>query len=64
MREPLSPTTRARVICVIQIATLLVALWPGVRQPVSGAIAAAGLAALAYSFFADTLRLWRQASRG
>jgi phosphatidylglycerophosphate synthase len=60
MRQPLSPTNRARAICVIQIAALLVALLPMVQPPASNAIAAAGLAALTYSFAVDTRRLWRQ----
>jgi len=60
MREPLAPTNRARVICVVQIAALLAALLPNVHPPASAAIAGAGLAALAYSFAVDTKRLWQQ----
>jgi len=63
MRQPLAPTNRARVICVVQIAALLVALLPAVPPPASAGIAAGGLAALAYSFAVDTLRLWRQRSQ-
>lgn len=64
LRGPLPPTNRARVICVVQVAALLVALLPGVDPPASALIAAAALAALAYSFVVDTIRLWRQASPG
>lgn len=60
MRRPLSPTLRARVICVIQIVALLVALAPAVDHPASAFVAGAGLAALVYSFAADTIRLWMQ----
>ena len=60
MRAPLTPTRRARLICVLQVIALIVAILPSMTPPLSHGIAAAGLALLCYSFFADTLRLWRQ----
>ena len=60
MQGPLVPTLRGRVICVVQIAALIVAVVPAVAPPASAAIAAIGLAALCYSFLVDTLRLWRR----
>src|SRR5262245_16902572 len=59
MRRPLSPTQRARVICVVQIVTLIVAIGPVVPGRLGGPVAAAGLLSLAYSFCVDTVRLWR-----
>ena len=60
MRGPLAPTRRGRVICVVQIVTLIVAIAPIVPTPLSTLVAGAGLLILAYSFFVDTIRLWRQ----
>lgn len=60
MRAPLTPTRRARVICVVQVVALIAAVHPAVAPPASGAIAALGLVALLYSFAVDTLRLYRQ----
>jgi phosphatidylglycerophosphate synthase len=62
MRAPLAPTIRAKAICAVQIVALLLCLIPSVRPPASDLIAAAGLAALTYSFAADTWRLWSQQS--
>jgi hypothetical protein len=59
LRRPLVPTRRARVICVVQIAALLLAIVPAITPPLSTMIAAAGLTLLCFSFLADTLRLWR-----
>jgi phosphatidylglycerophosphate synthase len=59
MRRPLTPSFRGRLMCVVQIVTLIVAIAPIVQPPASGAIAACGLAALCYSFVVDTLRLAR-----
>jgi phosphatidylglycerophosphate synthase len=58
VRGPLAPTRRARVICVVQIGSLLLVIVPAVLPPASAAIAAVGLASLSYSFLMDTLRLW------
>ena len=62
MRRPLTPTLRGRLICIVQIGALIVAILPPVERPASTIVAALGLAALCYSFLADTLRLWRHAS--
>src|SRR5262249_57229581 len=59
MRRPLAPTQRARVICVAQIVTLIVAIAPSIPRRLSLPVAATGVLALSYSFFADTVRLWR-----
>lgn len=61
LARPLAPTVRAKAICVIQIAGLLVALLPAIEPPISNMIAGAALAALSYSFLADIGRLWRLA---
>ena len=60
MRRPLAPTMRGRAICVAQIMLLIGAMLPAVGAPSSGRIAAVGLAVLGYSFFVDTLWLWRR----
>jgi phosphatidylglycerophosphate synthase len=59
LRQPLAPSTRGKVICVVQIAGLVFALLPMVRQPYSAWIAAASLAALTYSFVVDIAWLFR-----
>jgi len=59
MRQPLAPTLRARVICVVQMVVLIVAIAPIVPPSVSEPIAALGLMALSYSFIVDTVRLWQ-----
>ena len=59
MRRPLTPTQRGRIICVVQIVTLIVSIGPIVPRQLSMPVAAAGLLTLAYSFFVDTVRLWR-----
>jgi phosphatidylglycerophosphate synthase len=59
MNGPLPPTRRARFICVIQVAALIVVIAPAVMPPASAIVAALALIALAYSFFVDTVRLWR-----
>jgi phosphatidylglycerophosphate synthase len=58
MRRPLPGSFRARAICVVQVAALLVALAPMIRPPLSAAIALGGLLALSYSFWVDTRWLW------
>jgi phosphatidylglycerophosphate synthase len=61
MSAPLQPTLRAKAICVVQIAVLILVLFPVVLPPLSTALAAAGLLLLGYSFLVDTCWLWRQA---
>jgi phosphatidylglycerophosphate synthase len=63
MRGPLRPTLRAKAICIVQIATLVVAILPVVPPAASRVIAAVGLAALTWSFAVDTRWLWRHRSR-
>lgn len=62
MRRPLTPTLRGRVICVVQIASLIIAIVPAITPPASSIVAAIGLLALSYSFLVDTLWLWRHAT--
>jgi phosphatidylglycerophosphate synthase len=61
MRRELMPSRRRQIVCVIQVCALIVILLPEVTPPQSTWIAAAALGALSYSFFVDTLWLWRQA---
>lgn len=61
LRRPLAPSRRRRVICVIQVAALVVSLapWPGPPLP---ALACAAAGALVYTSFAvDVRQLWRSA---
>jgi hypothetical protein len=53
-------TLRAKAICVVQTATLVLAIVPAIAQPASALLAAVGLLALCYSFLVDTLWLWRR----
>jgi phosphatidylglycerophosphate synthase len=62
LRAPLTPTRRARVICVVQIVALIVAVAPIIPPPLSTFSSAVGLLTLAYSFLVDTARLRRQAN--
>jgi phosphatidylglycerophosphate synthase len=57
MRAPLPPTFRAKAICAVQIASLLLCLVPSIDPPASSVVAGAGLAALTYSFAVDIWRL-------
>ena len=61
MREPLFPSVRRKAICVVQIVGLILTILPPIAPPASEWLAAASLAALAYSFLVDTFWLWRQA---
>jgi phosphatidylglycerophosphate synthase len=61
MREPLFPSVRRKAICVVQIVGLILTILPPIVPPASEWLAAASLAALAYSFLVDTVWLWRQA---
>lgn len=61
MREPLFPSVRRKAICVVQIVGLILTILPPIVPPASDWLAAASLAALAYSFLVDTVWLWRQA---
>lgn len=59
LRAPLPPSFRRKVVCVVQGASLVVLLLPFVDPPLSTAIAAGALAALAWSFAVDVALLWR-----
>jgi phosphatidylglycerophosphate synthase len=61
MRRPLTPTRRARVICVAQVLALILALIPPVAPLLAAWTAGVGLLLLSCSFLVDTRRLWRQA---
>ena len=61
LRRPLQPSRRRKVVCVLQIVSLLLALAPIVAPPWSDSVAAAGLVLLCYSFTVDIVWLWRQA---
>jgi phosphatidylglycerophosphate synthase len=58
---PLPPSRRRQAVCVVQIVSLLAALMPLVQPPMSGALALAGFAALAWSFAVDVVWLARHA---
>ncbi len=59
IQQPLFPSVRRKAICVVQIAGLMLTMLPEVPRPYSAPLAAVSLAALAYSFLADTWWLWR-----
>ena len=64
LHEPLEPSGRRQAICVVQVVALIAALLPSLGSAAASGIAAAGLAALAWSFLVDILWLWRlRASR-
>jgi len=63
LRAPLVPSLRRSAVCAVQIITLLVALLPAVPTPWSAVVAAAGLAALSYSFAVDVRWLWTTRGR-
>jgi phosphatidylglycerophosphate synthase len=62
MRHPLPPSQRRKAVAVVQVVALIVAVAPFVPAPVSGLAAAAGLAALSWSFAADGMWLLRRAT--
>jgi phosphatidylglycerophosphate synthase len=59
LAAPLPPSRRRQTICVLQIAALTLAIFPAVAPPLSTAFVAVALVALAGSFLADTVWLWR-----
>jgi len=63
LRGSLPPSLRRKVICVVQIVSLIVVLGPVVVPPLSTVIAAAGLGILGYSFLVDILWLRRNGAR-
>jgi phosphatidylglycerophosphate synthase len=60
LAKPLRATRRGRVVAIIQLIGLGLALAPLVQPPVSAAVAAITLAALAWSFAIDVAWLWRR----
>jgi phosphatidylglycerophosphate synthase len=63
LRAPLPPSRRGKIVCVVQIAALVVAMTPVVPWPTSAAIAGAALATLSWSFLVDVMRLWRRSDQ-
>src|SRR6185503_8289735 len=61
LRAPLFASRRRQAVCVVQILALNLAIVPAVQPPLSAAIAAVALAALAWSFLVDTRWLARRA---
>jgi phosphatidylglycerophosphate synthase len=59
LRRPVPPSFARRLVCVLQIAGLLVALTPIVPPPWPAAIAAVSLALLLWSFGRDVIGLMR-----
>jgi phosphatidylglycerophosphate synthase len=59
MTNALTPSRRRQAVCVVQIIGLSVVMLPIVQPPLSVWLSAALLATLVYSFFVDTLWLWR-----
>ena len=64
LRGPLAPSVRGKAICVVQFVGLSLTIVPAIRPPFSSLVAAVTLAALAYSFLVDVLRLKRSAAKG
>jgi phosphatidylglycerophosphate synthase len=62
LRDPLFASRRRQTICVVQILALTLAIVPAITPPLSTLIAAAALAALAWSFLVDARWLLRSAA--
>jgi phosphatidylglycerophosphate synthase len=60
MRRELFHSFRRKLICIVQIAGLILTLVPALVPPASTVLAAVGLAILCYSFLVDTVWLWQQ----
>lgn len=60
LAQPLLPSLRRKVVCVVQIVSLIVCLGPIIDPLMSRAIAGAGLLALVYSFAVDIVWLARR----
>lgn len=60
LRQPLSPSFRRKLVCVWQVASLLLALLPVVPSGLAALLAFSALALLAFSFAIDIAWLWRQ----
>jgi phosphatidylglycerophosphate synthase len=60
LSKPLRSTRRGKTVAVCQLAALAVALAPVIPVPLSSAICAAAVTALAWSFAIDVGYLWRR----
>lgn len=60
LSQPLFPSLRRKVVCVVQIVSLIVCLGPIIDPWLSRLIAGAGLLALVYSFAVDIVWLARR----
>lgn len=63
LTRPLPPSLRRKAVCVVQVAVLAALLAPVVQPPLSEALAALALGALAWSFAIDLRWLWRRRGR-
>lgn len=63
LEQDLPPSFRRKVICVVQVAALLIALAPVVPLPAAAGVAGVALGLLVYSFAVDVLWLVRRAQR-
>ncbi len=59
LRADLPERFRRKVVCVVQIGTLIALLAPPVQPPLSAVLAAVALAVLVWSFAVDVIWLWR-----
>ncbi|MBY5935594.1 CDP-alcohol phosphatidyltransferase family protein [Tateyamaria omphalii] len=62
LRAPLPPSFRRKVICVVQIAALILLLFPPVPDVIGVPVAAAAAVLLAWSFLVDILWLARRSA--
>jgi len=60
LRRPLPYSFRRKLVCVVQVAALLIALSPLVGSGLQAMLLATALLALTYSFAVDVIWLWRQ----
>ena len=61
MRAPLPESRRRKIVCVVQVATLIACVSPWPPPPWGAALAACGVVALLLSFAIDTAWLARHA---
>jgi phosphatidylglycerophosphate synthase len=60
LARPLPPSIRRQTVCVIQMVGLTLAMVPAIKAPLAGALAAAALLALLWSFGLDVAWLWSE----
>ena len=58
LERPLPPSERRRIVCVVQVATLIACLLPVLPPALTSPLAAVGLVATAWSFAVDVRWLW------